>query len=165
MMLCKWPKLQSSCRFLTQPGCACVSPGSSISPIIRTGTQTEGKTHRPSTPLTPHAGQAFRGPAGLLTCVTLGVGGQVPLPPVVILDHVLLILSGDKGGTLLAVGDREVLTLQVDTVFTDFTSDGVHVSLNPSPADAAELPLEVHALRPAVRNWVLDDIGCNCGTG
>jgi hypothetical protein len=97
--------------------------------------------------------------------VTFGVVRQIPLPPVVILDNVFLILSGDESCTLLAIGDRKVLTLQVDTVFTDFTPDGICFCFNSTPADAAELSLQVHTFCPAVRNWVFDDIGCDSGTG
>ena len=82
-----------------------------------------------------------------------------------ILDDVLFVLTGDIRGTLLAVGDREVLALQVDTVLADLASDSIDVRFDAAPADAAELPLQVHALGPAVGDGVPDDIGCDGGTG
>jgi len=47
-------------------------------------------THRESTPLAPHAGQTLGRPAGFLARQTLGVGRQITLPPVVVVNHSLL---------------------------------------------------------------------------
>lgn len=48
-------------------------------------------TYRDTAPLAPHAGHTLGRPTGLLTGHTLGVGWQVPLPPVVVLHNILLL--------------------------------------------------------------------------
>lgn len=52
--------------------------------------QQRTSTYRDTTPLTTHASQTLRGPAGLLAGYTFGVWRQVPFPPVVILHNVSL---------------------------------------------------------------------------
>ena len=120
----------------------------------------------PSTPFAPHSGQAFGRPAGLLTKVTLGVRGQVSLSPVMVMrDSGAWFRIRDPSGAFLAVCNREILTFEMDTVFTNFTSDGRGICFDSPSANVTEFPLQMTWFGPTVRNGILDDIGCHGRTG
>lgn len=63
-------------------------------------------------------------------------------------------LIGNISGTLLAVGDGEVLTLVVHAILAGLASDG-GLGLDAFAANVAKLALQWTRLRPTVWHWIL----------
>lgn len=114
-------------------------------------------------------GEALRRPASLPAVVTLGLWRQVALAPVVILYYVdalvfLVFAHRHESRAFLAVGNTEVLTLDVHNILANFTPHGTRV-FNSLSAHIAELALRVCGLCPTVGHGILNDGRRHRGAG
>lgn len=116
---------------------------------------------RDTAPLAPHAGHTLGRPTGLLTGHTLGVGWQVPLPPVVVLHNILLadtIIVRCVGSAFLTIADHKVLAVHMGVVLTQFTSDRRTV-LQPLATYITELAFEDGGCGETMGHRILDQGG------